>query len=90
MAALIAGLGHRTLSRYNVLVPVSAAVLGTFAYAVTYLGILAGLGFLNLADYQLPFWSMMQFIVVPAVVYNAALMVFLIPFLNRVPESQDI
>lgn len=90
MAALIAGLGHRTLSRYNVLVPVSAAVLGTFAYAITYLGILAGLGFLNLATYQLPFWSMMQYIVVPAVVYNAALMVFLIPFLNRVPESQDI
>lgn len=90
MAALVAGLGHRTLSRYNMLVPVSAAVLGTLAYAVTYLGILAGLEYLNLADYQLPFWAMLQYIVVPAVVYNAALMVFLVPFLNRVPESQDI
>jgi hypothetical protein len=28
--------------------------------------------------------------VVPAVVYNTTLMVFLIPFLNRIPESQDL
>ncbi len=89
-AALVAGVGHRTLSRFNVIVPITAIVAGTFAYAVAYLGILAVLQYLRVANYQVPFWAMMQRVVIPAVLYNTTLMILLIPFLNRVPEQQDL
>jgi rod shape-determining protein MreD len=89
-AALVAGIGHRTLSRFNVIVPVVTMVAATLAYAGAYLGILAVLQYLDVAHYQVPVFATVQNVVVPAVVYNTTLMVILIPFLNRIPESQDL
>ncbi len=89
-AALVAGLGHRTLSRFNLLVPLAAIAGGTIVYAGAYLGILAVLEYLQVAQHRAPLLPMVQNVVVPAVVYNTTLMVLLIPFLNRIPESQDL
>lgn len=89
-AALVANLGHRTLSRFNVFVPILAVVAATLVYSTTYLGILAVLQFLNVTHHRVPFLASMQDVVVPAIIYNTTIMVFLIPFLNRIPESQDL
>ena len=89
-AAMVAGFGHRTLSRFNVLVPLVAIVAGTVVYAGAYLGILAVLQYLDVTQHQVPLLATVQNIVVPAVIYNTTLMVILIPFLNRIPESQDL
>lgn len=90
MAALVAGLGHRTLSRYNLLVPLAAMALSTVVYAGAYLAILAVLQYLRVASHAMPFWPTVQNIVVPAVIYNSALIVALAPFLNRIPENQEL
>jgi rod shape-determining protein MreD len=42
-ASIAVGSGHRTLSRYNILVPVAAIVVGTLVYGLVYLGLLIGL-----------------------------------------------
>jgi rod shape-determining protein MreD len=89
-AAVVAGIGHRTLSRYNLLVPIGITLLGSFAYSVTYMGILALLNALQVVRHSLPLVSTVQYIVLPAALYNAILMVCVMPFLNRQPESQDI
>lgn len=89
-AVVVAGFGHRTLSRFNVLVPLLTMVASTVVYAGAYLGILAVLQYLGVAHHQVPMLGMVQNVVVPAVVYNTTLMVVLIPFLNRIPESQDL
>jgi rod shape-determining protein MreD len=89
-AALVAGLGHRTLSRYNLLVPVGVTMAGTLVYATTYLAILAALEYLDVAHHALPIWSTLQYVVAPVLLYNTTLIVVIMPFLNRVPESQDI
>jgi rod shape-determining protein MreD len=39
-ATLIVGSGHRTLSRYHLLVPLGAVIAGTLVYGMSYLGIL--------------------------------------------------
>jgi hypothetical protein len=65
-------------------------VAGTLVYAGAYLGILAVLQYLDVTQHEVPIFATVQNIVVPAVVYNTTLMVFLIPFLNRIPESQDL
>jgi hypothetical protein len=87
---MVASFGHRTLSRFNVFVPLAAMVAATLAYAGAYLGILAVLQYLDVTQHQVPFFATMQSVVIPAVVYNTTLMVVLIPFLNRIPESQDL
>jgi rod shape-determining protein MreD len=89
-ASLVASFGHRTLSRFNLLVPLVAMVAGTLVYSGAYLGILAVLQYLDVTHHQVPLLATMQKVVVPAVVYNTTLMVVLIPFLNRIPESQDL
>jgi rod shape-determining protein MreD len=89
-AVLVAGFGHRTLSRYNLLVPIGAMALGTLVYAATYLSILAVLEYFQVAHQFLPLWPTVQNIVVPALVYNTTLMILLLPLLNRLPESQDL
>jgi rod shape-determining protein MreD len=88
--ALVAGFGHRTLSRFNIFVPLVAMAVGTLVYAGAYLGILAVLQYLDVAEHQVPLWATVQNVVIPALVYNTTLMVILIPFLNRIPESQDL
>lgn len=89
-AALVASIGHRPLFRFNLLVPLSAAALGTLAYAVVYLALLAGLNAAGWLARELPFVDTMRFIVLPAMLYNTGLMLLLLPLLNRMPESQDI
>ncbi len=90
VAAMVAGLGHRTLSRYNLLVPLAAMALSTVVYAGAYLAILGVLQYLQVASYAMPFWPTVQYIVVPTVIYNSTLIVVLLPFLNRIPESQEL
>jgi rod shape-determining protein MreD len=89
-AALVASFGHRTLSRFNVFVPLAAMAVGTLVYAGAYLGILAVLQYLDVTHHQVPLLATLQNVVIPAIVYNSTLMVILIPFLNRIPESQDL
>jgi rod shape-determining protein MreD len=98
-AALVAGLGHRVLSRYHLFVPLGASALGTLIYGLIYVGLLTFLreasqtplfNTIALPAYQLPFWATLQDVIVPATVYNTTIVLFLIPFLNRVPEVQEI
>lgn len=89
-AALAAGLGHRTLSRYNLLVPLGATAAATAIYGLSYLAILIALDYLAVVQYRVPLGSMLQFVVGPAILYNIALMLAAMPFMNRLPESQDI
>jgi rod shape-determining protein MreD len=69
-AALVVGIGHHTLSRYNLLVPIVAGVVGTAVYGASYVGILlflealtrwqalAAINFdLVRPDLPLPLWS---------------------------------
>lgn len=53
-SALVAGLGHRPFSRFNLLVPLAAAALGTLAFAAVYLGLLAVLTTAGFSVPQLP------------------------------------
>lgn len=98
LAALLAGSGHRVLSRYHLLVPLSASALGTLIYGVVYIGLLALLREaaqtplfqgLALPRYELPFWTTLQSVVVPATIYNTTIVFFITPLLNRVPELQE-
>ncbi|MBX3015439.1 MAG: rod shape-determining protein MreD [Caldilineaceae bacterium] len=99
LAALVAGVGHRILSRYHILVPIGASGLGTLLYGCVYVGLLSllheagqmplfqGLG---LPNYQLAFWAMLQDVIIPATIYNMTIVLFLTPLLNRVPEIQEV
>ncbi|HAJ36120.1 MAG TPA: rod shape-determining protein MreD [Chloroflexi bacterium] len=89
-SALIAGLGHRPFSRFNILVPLTAVALGTLAYAAVYLTILAILDVTGASTLRLPLLDTVRNIVLPVTVYNTALMLLLLPVLNRLPESQDL
>jgi hypothetical protein len=89
-AALVTGLGHRPLSRFNLLVPLAAAMLGTLVYDAVYLLTLAALNMAGLFERSLPLWDIFRYVVFPAMLYNTALMLLVLPLLNRVPESQDI
>lgn len=94
-AAVVAGIGHTTLSRFNVLVPLAAIIFGTLVYGLVYAGILLALGGLNDAlntdalRRQFPFWETVQAVIVPATIYNTVLMLLLIPVLNRIPETPE-
>ncbi len=89
-SALVAGLGHRPFSRFNILVPLAAAALGTLVYAAVYLVILAILEVAGASSLRLPLLDTVRDIVLPVTVYNTALMLLLLPLLNRLPESQDL
>ncbi len=101
-AALVASLGHRPLDRRNPLVPGVVALLGSLTYGAGYLAaltLLTGLhGFLSAAGLSnlqtphspLPFLPALQQIVVPETLYNTALMILVIPLLNRLPQTQDV
>ena len=89
-AALVAILGHRPLSRFNWVVPVGAALLGTLTYAVTYLGLLAVLDNGGWFARSVPFVDTVRAVVLPAAIYNTVLMLLLLPWLNRMPESQEL
>jgi hypothetical protein len=89
-AALVAGLGHRTLSRFNLLVPLSAAVLGTVTYSTIYLLIVAVLNAAGFFERTIPLLETFRYVVLPSILYNTALMFLFIPVMNRIPESQDL
>jgi len=107
VATAIVGIGSRSLSRYNLLVPLTAIMVGTLIYSAVYLGILIALegithwSALQAYEFSLVrpdlgtpiwaslFWPTMQFIVLPALFYNTALMLLIIPLLSRVPESTN-
>lgn len=97
-AALVAALGYRVLSRYNPLVPLGAAGVGTLLYGVIYIGLIGGLraaatlpvlaGF-AIPVHNLPLWPTLQEVVFPAAFYNTMIVLFLTPLLNRIPEHQE-
>lgn len=89
-AAMVASVGHRPLFRFNIFVPLGAAALGTFVYASVYLLILGILNTAGLFERSLPLFETMRDIVLPATLYNTALMLLALPLLNRMPESQDV
>jgi rod shape-determining protein MreD len=89
-AALVASVGHRPLSRFNIMVPLGAAALGTIVYSLVYLGLIAGLNAAGWFQRDVPFIEMMRDVVLPATLYNTAIMLLLVPFINRMPESQDL
>lgn len=89
-SALVASLGHRLCSRYNILVPLSAAALGTLVYATVYLAMLGILEVAGVSTLRLPIVETIRDIVLPVTVYNTALMFLVLPVLNRLPESQDL
>lgn len=107
-AAVVVGIGHNTLSRYNLLVPLGAAIIGTLVYGVGYITLLFALqGLTTLAalqefsfdlihpDLSFSSWATLfrptvQFVILPALFYNTALMLCAVPWINRVPESQDL
>lgn len=89
-AVMVAGLGHRTLSRYNLLVPLGATLLGTATYGMVYLGILIILDLFSVVPREVPLLPTVQYIIVPAALYNMILMLVVLPLMNRMPESQDI
>lgn len=82
--ALVTGLSYSRFFRSNLLVPILTIVLGTLVYSYCYWGILA------LTNHQLPLWDTTTRLIFPAVVYNGAIMLLLIPFLNRLPEQQEV
>ncbi len=94
-AVVVAGLGHTTFSRFNLLVPLFAAALGTLVYGLTYMGMLQLVNTviaafdLGTLQHQLPFWPTIQEVVVPSIAYNTTLMLLLTPILNRVPETPE-
>lgn len=94
-AAVVAGFGHTTLSRYNLFVPLGAIILATLAYGMVYTGtLLALVGLIDLTGldvvrHQLPLWETVLQVVLPSIAYNTALMLLLIPILNRIPETPE-
>jgi len=99
LVALVAGIGHRVLSRYHFLVPLSASAVGTLLYGIVYVGLLAFLREagqtplfqgIALPNYQLPFWATLQDVIVPATIYNMTIVLFVTPLINRVPEVQEV
>lgn len=89
-AALVSSIGFRTLSRFNVLVPLFAIVLSTLSFSLVYLGVLQLLALLGVTESTLPFQMTFDNIVIPSVLYNTTLMLLLMPFLNRIPERFDV
>lgn len=94
-AVLVAGLGHRTFSRFNLLVPLASMALGTLVYGVTYIALLqllnAGIGAFGweAIQHQLPLSATVQEVVVPSIAYNTTVMLLLVPLLNRIPETPE-
>lgn len=81
-AALPAGTGYTTLFRTNLLVPIAAGILGTLTFSLVYYGLVALLGQAG------PFLPTFARLIVPAMLYNTALIMLISPLLNRIPEAR--
>ncbi len=97
-AALVAALGYRVLSRYNPLVPLGAVGFGTMLYGLIYISLIGVLrtaaelpllASLTIPVHNLPLWSTLQQVVLPAAFYNTMITLFVVPLLNRIPEQQE-
>jgi len=82
--ALVTGISYNRFFRSNLLVPMVSILLGTLTYSYLYWGIL------TLLDHRLPFWGTTLRLILPAVLYNGAIMLLLTPLLNRLPERQEV
>jgi len=82
--ALVAGIGYNRFFRTNLLVPLVSIGLGTLVYSYCYLAILA------VVDHRLPFLETTQRLILPALLYNGAIMLLLTPILNRLPEQREV
>lgn len=82
--ALVSGGFYNRFFRSNLLVPVGAIVVGTLVYSYAYWALLAA------TDHMLPIWDTTIRLILPAVVYNGAIMLLLTPLLNRLPEQQEV
>lgn len=83
-ASLVTGIGHNRLFRNNLLVPLVAAVVATLIYSLVYLGMLAVVG------HRLAFLETFVGLVLPAVLYNSALLLLLTPLLYRWLERREL
>ena len=88
-AAFVGGIGYRTLSRFNLIVPVVAVVFGSLTFYLVYLAILQLINAVGLFDGALEFWPAVESIVIPATLYNTTLMLAAVPFLNRTPDNAE-
>ncbi len=79
--ALLTGVGHNAIFRRNSYVPLIAALSGTLFFSSIYLAILVAVG------YRFPPVPLVANLIVPATVYNGALMFLATPILNRLPEQ---
>ncbi len=82
--ALVTGVSYNRFFRSNLLVPIVTIAVGTLTYSYLYLAILA------LVGHRLPFLETTQRLILPGLLYNAAIMLLLTPLLNRLPEQQEI
>lgn len=81
--ALLTGIGHNAIFRRNFFVPTAAALSGSLLFSLLYVAILAIVGF------RFPPGLLVTELIVPAAVYNAAVMFLATPLLNRVPEHTE-
>lgn len=88
-ASLFGGIGHRSLSRFNILVPVFIVILGSLTFSLLYLSILNILDLAGWYTGSLEFLPAVESIVVPSMLYNTTLMLLIIPFLNRRPAGDE-
>lgn len=88
LASMIAGFGSNYLSGDNIVVPITSTVLGTFVFALSYLGILQLLGLLNVIEGAFRFGPTVENIVIPSMIYNTTIMMIAIPFLNRLSANR--
>lgn len=83
MASVVGGVGYRSLSNSNILVPLFVVICGSLTFSFVYLGILEILDFSGLFAGSLNLAEATRNIVIPTMLYNTTLMLLLVPFLNR-------
>lgn len=82
--AVVTGFFYSRFFRSNLLVPLAAIVAGTLVYSYFYWALLA------VTEHLLPVWETTTRLILPAAVYNGAIMLLLTPLLNRLPEQQEV
>lgn len=88
-ASLVAGIGYRSLSRFNILVPLFVVVVGSLTFSFVYLGILELLDATGLLSGSLDLGAAVENIVFPTMLYNTSLMLLIIPFLSGRSDNLD-
>lgn len=81
--SLLTGIGHNAIFRRNSFVPFISALSGTLFFSLIYLAILVGVG------YRFPPVPLVINLIVPAALYNCAVMFLATPILNRLPEQAN-